>query len=393
MSIGMNFHSPSLDNPEGLRSLDLRWALFLADSEEVWNSTTHLWAEVKTLCPRCKPIVRFYRPNVMRESPERRAEQFCRFLGTWFGDQPVDAIPGNEPNEKIEHGDKERIVGELQGVALLTEPWNMPDSLAFIADWSSRYADAHRALRPQDILHLPACSAWMPFKHWLVAMPVDKFDVVDAHVYDLLLRVDWLTITVKGLYRKPLAVTEWGKIGGTPEEYAAFARALGDTMNCIWKWAEPKRDGNPDGDPAGYAIANRQDVVEGLARIAQEGTHGRTNLAVGTVNEHAMESGEVAPANPGDPPADRVRPAKGHQGSEGTVDNRTFKGGREGGTMTQQEYLDIISDIWTTAKRIRALYSPRGHNYKLPQRIMNQCEILDDLKIQEAASQPPFRRD
>ena len=244
MNIGMNFHSPSLDNPEGLRSLDLRWALFLADPEEVWNDTTHLWSEVKALCPRCEPIVRGYRPKVMEKEPEERAAQYCALLDFHFSNHGIQFIPSNE--DDIESG----------------------LSLPEIAAWLSDYADAHRAIRPQDILHLPACSAGMGIGTYLTAMPVIDYDVTDVHIYNLS-QID--KVWVAGGYASKVFVSEVGIQNGTPEDVVALVTALEDADFAWWKWSD--KGDNPEGDPAGYAIANRPDVIDALARFTPGVNH------------------------------------------------------------------------------------------------------------------------
>lgn len=361
MSIGLNFHATDLPNSDGIRRLQPRWGLFLLDPEDFWNSNLGLWPEVKALSLQCQPIVRLYRPDVMSKSPEFRAAQVCQLLRLPFGDEPVNIIPGNELDQAIEHA------GNFpRGSLGLPVSWFSSEGLKLIAAWLSEYADAHRALRPRDILHLPACSAAMPWPDWFAAMinVLPRYDYADLHTYQL---GNYVPSVMDG---KPVFLTEWGSIGASPEEYATFARALGDTMNCIWKWSEPDRESNPEGDPAGYAIADRLDVIEALAEISGEAGVNDMPEVTGTDSRNTS------------PPygLDIIAPTN----IDTTGGNMTQEAG-----MKQQEYLDTLADIWGTADRLQKKY--KSGTWTALQRIKAQCEILDDLKVQEEASQPPFR--
>jgi len=248
MSIGVHVHQ-TLETPDAFRSIPWRWVMML-------STDLHLLSQVRELAPQAEIMVRYYDPDVMAESPEDRAAEFCDLLTETFGwDSVVDCMPANELDLAHEHGGKALTAGDIG------YPWSSPEGLAVIADWLSRAADAHRRLRPQDTLHLPACSAAMPLGTWWLAMPTHKFDVLDQHIYD------FRYPPARSSNNTPIAVTEWGKIGGTPEEYAAFARALKGIPNALWKWSGPPPS---EGDPGGYAIFNREDVLDALRDISHD---------------------------------------------------------------------------------------------------------------------------
>ena len=391
MSIGIHLHGQTIPNEEGFRSIPWTWVLYLTSNNWWENDLRALYPTVKSWFPDHIPIVRFFHPDVMSMSPEEAADQFCGLLTEVFGDAGVHAIPANELDLALEHGghvDTEVIPGKFV-------TWDSQMGLEVIAAWLSANADAHRRIRPQDTLHLPACSVGKPVATWYDAMraggAAQKFDVLDVHLYGShqLSRL-WDTQARGNTFG-----SEVGVQNGNLEEITYLIKALRGTDFAWWKWSEPPRaagEGNPEGDPAGYAIAGRQDVIEVLAKTGEEITDGETiDMALGADDVgQPVESGEIPSANPGDPPADAGQP-QDNQNPEGGAGSDTPG---SGGGMNQQGYLAIVSDIWATAEKLsrpvgRMTYSERAF---LARRIIDQCEILDDLKIQEVGEAPePFQ--
>ncbi len=259
-----------IKNPEAFRSIKWSHVLVLMSTKEWQNDLANHYVgsgdtSIRDLAPQARLIVRRYHPDIMGASPEQRAEENCKLLDdNLIG--PIDFICANELDLAGEHGGdmfRERQTAvDNEDVIVASKDWNSEKALSLIAAWLSRYADAHRALRGQDILHLPACSADMDIEEYLDAMPVKDFDVVDLHWYFPVMigRIRELITDIGVLYQKPIFITEFN---GDRNKIGMFIKAIGDTPAIYFLWS-----GNPD--QAQYAIHNDPATIEVMRQAANE---------------------------------------------------------------------------------------------------------------------------
>ncbi len=231
-----------IKNPEAFRSINLSHVLVLTSTkgwqDDLGNYCGN-YATIRDLAPQARLIVRRYHPDIMSVSPEQRAEENCKLLDdNLIG--PVDFICANELD----------LAGE--------------QNLPLIACWLSRYADAHKALRKYDTLHLPACSANMSILEYLDAMPMKDFDVVDLHWYFPVMigRIRELIRDVEVLYQKKCFITEFN---GDRSKIAQFLKAVGDTPAIYFGWSFTDKEFEEK-----YAIHNDPATLEVMRQAANE---------------------------------------------------------------------------------------------------------------------------